>query len=859
MILQKEMEVAVKHFIVLGVHSDELLPFNTLQQLKVFGHQSLTIKCVTDGAGVLPYRLNAAVGGKVMFTTTLTPGTTFQSVNWKFGTEDILTWNVNNFPAPEYEGRTTFFVSTGSLELRNLALTDNGEYSVSILLPGEPAQSGITRLKVYAPVSNVTVTSSSTELVEFSSVSLSCSSSGSPLSFLWLNSSSEVTGSDRVQITDGGSTLTIVNVTRYDQGPFRCRVSNPISEGTSAPVTLSIYSPVSKVTVTSSSTELVEFNSSVRLSCSSSGSPLSFLWLNSSSEGTSAPVTLSICYGPENTIWTISPPKEHHQEGSDISLSCSADSGPPAVFKWFLNGDLLSDPGPDLSLMNVQMNQSGSYSCQAFNEKTLRYETSTPASISVLKKVSGASVTSPSNLPIEGNSFRLICDAAGSVFTRDNPLSSEEAKYAMIVNYGPETVQITGPSQIHVGGTFKLTCWAASVPTANYTWMPNTGAIINSAVIYRTNTELSDSGNYFCEARNYITGRKSSAVHELSVTHTAQSWWSSAPSVCSCSSSGSPLSFLWLNSSSEVTGSDRVQITDGGSTLTIVNVTRYDKGPFRCQVFNPASEGTSDPLNLTIYYGPEHINLVKSPSWDHYEKGSNISLMCSADSRPSAVFKWFLNGSQLSDTGSELSLRNVQISQSGNYSCQAFNNKTLRESIRRFCHISSQNRPIEGNSFRLICDAAGSVFTREWRKGGLDLTLTVNMTLTTNSRELSFSSLNKDHTGGYSCIISNPLSSEEATYAMIVNYGPETVQITGPKTKERTFCWKHQHQNGPEDNGAYTRSQEMHYADVHFTKKNNGETVQMGDQNKPSDYAEHNKRPAPQPEITEIYAQVRKN
>ncbi|KAK1895096.1 Carcinoembryonic antigen-related cell adhesion molecule 5 [Dissostichus eleginoides] len=356
------MEVAVIHFIILGV-----------------------ISGLTEGAGVLPDGpLNAAVGGKVMFTTTLTPGTTFQSVNWKFGAKDIFAWNVNNFPAPEYEGRITFFMSTGSLELRNLAIADSGEYTVIILLPGGPPQSGITRLNVEAtaPVSNVTVTSSSTELVEFSSVSLSCSSSGSSLSFLWLNRSSEVTGSDRVQITDGGSTLTIMNVTRYDQGPF-------------------------------------------------------------------------------------------------------TDSGPPAQFTWFLNGDLLSD-GPELRLMNVQISQAGNYSCQAFNNKTLRYETSPPASISVLKKVSGASVTSPSNLPIEGNSFRLICDAAGSVFTRkwrkggldltptvnmtltnnnrelsfsslkkddkgnyscniSNPLSSEEANYSMIVNYGPETVQITGP------------------------------------------------------------------------------------------------------------------------------------------------------------------------------------------------------------------------------------------------------------------------------------------------------------------------------------------------------------------------------------------------------------------------------
>ncbi|XP_010778402.1 carcinoembryonic antigen-related cell adhesion molecule 6-like, partial [Notothenia coriiceps] len=260
-------------------------------------------------------------------------GTPFQSVTWNFGVKELFTWNVNNFTAPEYEGRITFFMSTGSLELRNLALTDSGEYTVNIFPPVGPSQSGTTRLEVYEPVSNVMVTSSSTELVEFSSsVSLSCSSSGSSLSFLWLNSSSEVTGSDKVQITDGGSTLTIVNVTRYDQGPFECRVSNPVSPVTSAQLTLTIY------------------------------------------------------YGPENSILTISLPKEHHQEGSDISLSCSADSRPPAQFQWFLNGSALSDTGPELQLMNVQISQSGSYSCQAFNDKTLRYEMTPPASISVLGK-----------------------------------------------------------------------------------------------------------------------------------------------------------------------------------------------------------------------------------------------------------------------------------------------------------------------------------------------------------------------------------------------------------------------------------------------------------------------------------------
>ena len=91
------------------------------------------------------------------------------------------------------------------------------------------------------PVSNVMVTASSTDLVEFnSSVSLSCSASGCPLTFLWLDGSTEVTASDRLQLTDGGATLTIVKVTRDDQERFRCHVSNPIKNGTSDPVNLSM-------------------------------------------------------------------------------------------------------------------------------------------------------------------------------------------------------------------------------------------------------------------------------------------------------------------------------------------------------------------------------------------------------------------------------------------------------------------------------------------------------------------------------------------------------------------------------------------------------------------------------------------
>ncbi|CAK6966296.1 carcinoembryonic antigen-related cell adhesion molecule 5-like [Scomber scombrus] len=477
---------------------------------------SVTFTGLTKGTGVLPDELTAAVGGEVMFTTTVTPPETpFVAMTWTFASETILrpiityTSSVNN-TAPEYEGRIIHYRSTGSLKLMDLTLNDIGEYRVTIISAEVEQFLGSTELKILVPISNVTVTASSTDLMEFSSVSLSCSSSGSSPSFLWMNSSSEVTASERVQFTDGGSTLTIINVTRYDQGPYICRVSNAVSNGTSDPVNLSIH------------------------------------------------------FGPENIILKLSPSEDHYVEGSTISLSCSAVSRPSAQFQWFLNGDQLSDTGPELTLMNIKGNQSGNYSCQAFNNKTLRYQTSQPSAITVLERVSDTSII-PSTQLIEGNSVNLTCDGAGSIFTREwmkdgsllnqtdnmilyntnrvlsfislkktdngeylckisNPVSKDEANYSMIVNYGPENVQITGPSEINVKQTLTLTCSAASTPSASYTWILNgTNILYNSDVFTKNMTELTDSGSYTCRALNEITGRTSFAEHRLSVTENTTS------------------------------------------------------------------------------------------------------------------------------------------------------------------------------------------------------------------------------------------------------------------------------------------------------------------------------------------------
>ncbi|XP_044064756.1 carcinoembryonic antigen-related cell adhesion molecule 5-like isoform X1 [Siniperca chuatsi] len=803
---------------------------------------SVAFTGLTKGAGVLPDGpLNATVGQTVTFITTLTPPEKpFVTMGWKFGDRDIITFNGVNITAPEYEGRITLFMSTAFLELRNLTLNDSGEYRVNIFPQGEHSKDGSTRLEVYVPVSNVSVTASSTDLVEFnsSSVRLSCSSSGSSLSFLWLNSSSEVTASnsDRVQLTDGGATLTIINVTRYDQGPFRCHVFNPVSNGTSDPV------------------------------------------------------NLSISYGPEYINLTLSPTQEYYCEGSNILLSCSAVSRPAAQFMWFLNGDLQSDTGPELRLMNIQMSQSGNYSCQAFNNRTLRYQTSQPSGVSVVARVSNVVVTSNTTdlLEFNSSSVRLSCSSSGSslsflwlnsssevtasnsdrvqltdggatltiinVTRYDqgpfrchvfNPVSNGTSDPVNLsISYGPENIDLSiSPTQEYFeeGSNIQLICSAVSRPSALFYWFLNGDLQSDTGPELRLmNIQMSQSGNYSCQAFNnktlrYQTSQPSvvsvlARVSNVVVTSNTTDLleFNSSSVRLSCSSSGSSLSFLWLNSSSEVTASnsDRVQLTDGGATLTIFNVTRYDQGPFRCHVFNPVSNGTSDPVNLSISYGPENIDLSISPTQEYFEEGSNIQLSCSAVSRPSALFYWFLNGDLQSDTGPELRLMNIQMSQSGNYSCQAFNNKTLRYQTSQSSFVSVLDKTVS-------CSAgciAGIVIA-------------------------CFVVCGAGVGGGYYIY--------KKKKQMKTSSNRNTATITGGEGQ---------------NNAAYSGSQELNYADIRFSQNKDGGTVQQGLQNNSSEYTQvrvnnnppaasspptydayiqRRRQPAPQPDANgaQIYAQ----
>uniref|UniRef100_A0A3B3VDU2 Ig-like domain-containing protein n=1 Tax=Poecilia latipinna TaxID=48699 RepID=A0A3B3VDU2_9TELE len=155
------------------------------------------------------------------------------------------------------------------------------------------------------------------------------------------------------------SNLTVINVTRYDDGSYSCHVSNPASSASSDPRHLSV------------SCEFFQHYDNLFLKL------IHLLELNSYLQHHHICKTSSVNHVSNNIEnVNLEPPSHKYPEGLKIHLNCSADSRPPATFEWFFNGNVLPDSGPQLELPNFEKNQSGNYSCQAFNSITKRYQTS---------------------------------------------------------------------------------------------------------------------------------------------------------------------------------------------------------------------------------------------------------------------------------------------------------------------------------------------------------------------------------------------------------------------------------------------------------------------------------------------------
>ncbi|XP_039599213.1 carcinoembryonic antigen-related cell adhesion molecule 5-like [Polypterus senegalus] len=217
--------------------------------------------------------------------------------------------------------------------------------------------------------------------------------------------------------------LSLFRLTLHDSGQYSVSIT---TEGGSASgsgsVTLQVLDPVSVPTIQSNVTNPVEFNDTVTLTCTASGSDISCWWFNGSSEVSD---TQRIHLSADKRTLTISGVLRsddgpfycyvynHVSNGTSkpFSLNVKSQSNPTAQFQWFLNGISLNKRGQELEIRNIQVDQAGNYTCWAFNDVTLRYA-AVHKVIDVIEPVSDVEIRPSPPEPIKNHTFSLTCEAA---------------------------------------------------------------------------------------------------------------------------------------------------------------------------------------------------------------------------------------------------------------------------------------------------------------------------------------------------------------------------------------------------------------------------------------------------------------
>ncbi|XP_030014611.1 carcinoembryonic antigen-related cell adhesion molecule 5-like [Sphaeramia orbicularis] len=688
-----------------------------------------------------------------------------------------------------WRSRVLYNSTTSSLTITSLELSDSGIYTLQQV--GSNAFVSHLTLSVREPISNVSVNASATNLVEFNdTVVFMCSmSSGTAPSYVWLNGSSVVKPGAGIQFSDGDSKLTIVSVTRYDAGPFKCNVSNGISDG----ISTSIY--------------------------------------------------LNISYGPNNTTITLMPMEPIYRAGSNILLSCSVVSHPPAVIKWMFNGGNVFHIGSQLHLERVNVSNSGSYKCLCHNTVTSRFS-SASVNITVMDPVASVMVNDSGQPAILNDSFTLSCEVEGpvdhiqwwrnghllvadstTVFGKGNKTvtlnrvqhsdggqykcqafnavsNMTSSPYTLHVNYGPTAVMISGPSMALTGDMVHLNCSSTSYPPSYISWYFNSSLVANSSVYSIGPLTLKMSGTYKCVAYNNITGKNSTAHHMLTVfvpvTSVLIKSFGAQPILnhtfnLTCEAAGSVDSILWMYNDSPLYAGSTRNLSMDNATLTFNPVRMTDNGNYSCKASNPLNSSVSAIFMLDVSYGPKMPTIVgPTTAWEGYK----VKFTCQAPSNPPSTYKWFFNNSLVANM-SVYETPPLTMYMSGTYTCMAFNKVTGQNStahreltvygpITRVQIQASTNVPIEDQMYNITCNITGNVDYVSWMRNGERLYADKTTTFSTNNRTVIFQPLGRNDTGNYTCMAINPVGNMTShSYRLLVNFGPDTPIIQGPHYAEK--------------------------------------------------------------------------
>ncbi|KAJ8289714.1 hypothetical protein GJAV_G00004450 [Gymnothorax javanicus] len=466
-------------------------------------------------------------------------------------------------------------------------------------------------------------------------------------------------------------------------------------------------------------------------------------------------------------VW-ITKSKDDIIEGDTFSLTCHVeqDYSSHLSYSWYRDGTRLENTGPVHHFRAIQINDNGSYYCQATN-------------------------------------------FAGS---------RESEKVKIRVEYGPRNTQIKTSCcerGVPVSKSLTLTCEANANPQPHsYTWFRKVrqpdGARsqewteahywADQPFLTWERIKISDAGMYMCQARNKINAENSSSLCVDVLYRPRGLTLSMSPSVrdsslvaihCTVESfPPSNLTITWSPYSNRHLSNIRKTLFPksfpGCSTtqsvhsqnLTIsFNASDTDAGWYTCRAWNTEGENEATQ-QLVVNYAPKDVRATVSPGGEVNEN-TNLNLTCQARSNPSVTsYTWFrLRAGREGKVGvgKFLTLSKVSEAETGLYFCRTRNEIGERNSsiihvtVRYgptkpviFSNSTSRGQAVKESAVVLMCSSQSypPIQTYTWyikEQVNKERVIGALQNLT-----ISF-----DKGGLYSCIVNNGISSSSSGWKEI--------------------------------------------------------------------------------------------
>ncbi|XP_070243709.1 LOW QUALITY PROTEIN: carcinoembryonic antigen-related cell adhesion molecule 7-like [Bos mutus] len=149
--------------------------------------------------------------------------------------------------------------------------------------------------------------------------------------------------------------------------------------------------------------------------------------------------------------------------------------------------------------------------------------------------------------------------------------------------------------------------------------------------------------------------------------------------VLTCGPETQNTSYMWWISNQSLPKSTRLELSEDKRTLTVVTVTRKEKGPYVCETRNLVSISRSDPFTLDVLYPVAQPSLQVSNTTVTEHEGP-VVLTCLTDETGVSI-RWLFKGQSLlladrmtlSSDNSTLTIDPVSREDAGAYQCEVSN------------------------------------------------------------------------------------------------------------------------------------------------------------------------------------------